>query len=99
MFKVQYRKIFQGINKSQYVRFEFFTAVTTKNAVFCDITTQFVPPSIHITSPLQGSASYCHVRFDVFMAETMKNVVVWDIKTQFVPHSIHITSPLQSPVS
>jgi hypothetical protein len=36
------------------VRFEVFTAVTMKNAVFWDIKTQFVPHRRHITSPLQS---------------------------------------------
>jgi hypothetical protein len=40
-----------------YVRFEVFTAVTTKNAVFWDIKTQFVPHRRDITSPLQSSTS------------------------------------------
>jgi hypothetical protein len=39
------------------VRFEVFTAVTMKNAVFWDIKTQFVPHRRHITSPLQSPAS------------------------------------------
>jgi hypothetical protein len=39
-----------------YVRFEVFTAVTTKN-VFCDVKPQFVPHMRHITSPLQSPAS------------------------------------------
>jgi hypothetical protein len=36
----------------QSVRFEVFTAVTTRNAVFWDIKNQFVPLRRHITSPL-----------------------------------------------
>jgi hypothetical protein len=39
------------------VRFQVFTAVTMKNAVFWDIKTQFVPHTRHITSPLQSAAS------------------------------------------
>jgi hypothetical protein len=39
-----------------FVRFEVFTAVTMKNAVFCDIKTQFVLHRRHITSPLQSPA-------------------------------------------
>jgi hypothetical protein len=39
------------------VRFEVFTAVTMKSAVFWDRTTQFVPHRRHITSPLQSPAS------------------------------------------
>jgi hypothetical protein len=35
------------------VRFEVSTAVTMKNAVFCDIKTQFVPHRRHSISPLQ----------------------------------------------
>jgi hypothetical protein len=35
------------------IRFEVFTAVTMKNAVFFDIKTQFVLHRRHITSPLQ----------------------------------------------
>jgi hypothetical protein len=38
------------------VRFEVFTAVTMKNALFWDIKTQFVPHRKHITSPLQSPA-------------------------------------------
>jgi hypothetical protein len=45
------------LSHSHPVRFEVFTAVTTKNAVFWDIRTQFVPHTRHITSPLQSSAS------------------------------------------
>jgi hypothetical protein len=41
----------------RYVKFEVFPAVTTKNAVFWDIKTQFVPHGRHITSPLQSTAS------------------------------------------
>jgi hypothetical protein len=36
-----------------YVRYEIFTTVTMKNAVFRDIKSQFVPHRRHITSPLQ----------------------------------------------
>jgi hypothetical protein len=39
-----------------FVRFEVFTAVTVKNAVSCDIKTQFVLHRKHITSPLQSPA-------------------------------------------
>jgi hypothetical protein len=39
-----------------YVRFEVFTAVNMKNAVFWNIRTQFIPHSRHITSPLESSA-------------------------------------------
>jgi hypothetical protein len=39
-----------------YVRYEVFTAVTMKNAVFWDIKTQFVPHGRHITSPLHSPA-------------------------------------------
>jgi hypothetical protein len=38
-----------------YVRFEVFTAVTMKNAVFWDIKTQFVPDRRHITFPQQST--------------------------------------------
>jgi hypothetical protein len=37
-------------------RTSVFTAVTTKNAVFLDVKTQFVPRRKHITSPLQSPA-------------------------------------------
>jgi hypothetical protein len=40
-----------------YGRFEIFTAVTMKNAVFWDIKTQFVPHRRIITYPLQSSPS------------------------------------------
>jgi hypothetical protein len=39
-----------------YARFEVFTAVTTKKAVFWDIKTQFVPHKRDITSALQSAA-------------------------------------------
>jgi hypothetical protein len=42
---------------SVFVRFEVFTAVTMKNAVFWDIKSQFVLHRRHITSPLQSPAS------------------------------------------
>jgi hypothetical protein len=38
------------------VRFEVFTTVTMKNAVFWDINTQFVPRRKHIMSPLKSPA-------------------------------------------
>jgi hypothetical protein len=38
-------------------RFEVFTAVNMKNAVFWDIKTQFVLHRRHITSPLQSPAN------------------------------------------
>jgi hypothetical protein len=38
------------------LRFELFTAVTMKNAVFWDIKPQFVPHRRHITSPPQSPA-------------------------------------------
>jgi hypothetical protein len=56
--------------------------VTTKNVVFWDIKTQFVPHWRHITFPLPSQTGYCDVRFEVFPAVTMKNVVFWDIRTQ-----------------
>jgi hypothetical protein len=37
-------------------KFEVFRAVTTKNVVFWDIKTQFIPHMRHITSPLQSPA-------------------------------------------
>jgi hypothetical protein len=40
-----------------YVRFEVFTTVTMKNAVFWDKKTQFVLHRRHITSPLQSPGS------------------------------------------
>jgi hypothetical protein len=39
-----------------HVRFEVFTAVTMKNAVFWDIKPQFVPHRRHISSPLHSPA-------------------------------------------
>jgi hypothetical protein len=50
------RSPLQSAASSCYVRFEVFTAVTTKNVVFLDIKTQFVPHRRHITSPLQSPA-------------------------------------------
>jgi hypothetical protein len=44
------------MNKTRHVRFEVFTAVTMKNAVFWDIKTQFVLHRKHITSLLQSPA-------------------------------------------
>jgi hypothetical protein len=38
----------------EYVKFEVFTAVTMKNAVFWDINAQLVRHRRHITSPLQS---------------------------------------------
>jgi hypothetical protein len=81
---------------SSGVRFEAFTAVNMKNAVFWDIKTQFVLHRRHITFPLQTPASSCYVRFEVFTAVSMKNAVFRDIKTKFVPDRRHIKSPLQS---
>jgi hypothetical protein len=39
------------------VRFEVFTAVSMKNAVFWDVKTLFIFHRRHITSPLKGPAS------------------------------------------
>jgi hypothetical protein len=47
----------ENIRGLNFVRFEFFTAVTMKNAVFWDIKTQFVLHRRHITYPLQSPAS------------------------------------------
>jgi hypothetical protein len=69
--------------KTNYVRFEVFTAVTMKNAIFWDIKSQFVPHRRHITSPLPSK-----------IWDFMNNVAFWDIKTQFIPHRRHITSSL-----
>jgi hypothetical protein len=66
-----------------------------KNAVFWDITSQYVLHRRHVMSPLHSPAGKCYVRFDVFTVVTMKNAVFWDIRTQFVPYRRHITSPLQ----
>jgi hypothetical protein len=44
-------------SKEAHVRFEVFTAVTLKNAVFWDIKIQFVLHRRHITSLLQSPAS------------------------------------------
>jgi hypothetical protein len=40
-----------------FVRFEVFSAVAMKNAVFWNIKTQFIPHRRHIMSLLQGPAS------------------------------------------
>jgi hypothetical protein len=40
----------------EIVRFEVFTAVIMKNAIFWDIKAQFVPHRKHITSPLRSLA-------------------------------------------
>jgi hypothetical protein len=61
------------------VGFEVLTAVTMKNAVFCDIKSQFVLHRRHITSPLQSPAGQCYVRFEFFTAVTMKNAIFWDV--------------------
>jgi hypothetical protein len=39
-----------------YVRFEVFTVVSMKNAVFWDIKSQFIRNRRHITAPLQSPA-------------------------------------------
>jgi hypothetical protein len=46
-------KSYQHLN---HVKFQVFTVVIMKNAVFWDINTQFVPRKKHITSPLQSPA-------------------------------------------
>jgi hypothetical protein len=56
-----------------YLRYEVFTAVTMKNAVFWDIKPQFVPHRKHITSLLQSPAGYYYVRCMVFTVVTAKN--------------------------
>jgi hypothetical protein len=63
----------------KFVRFEVFTAVTMKNAVFWETKSQFIPHRKHITSLLQSPAGSCYVRFEVFTAVTMKNAAFWDI--------------------
>jgi hypothetical protein len=50
-----------------------------KNAVFCDLKTQFLPHRKHITSPPQSPAGSCYVRFEVFTAATVKSAVFWDV--------------------
>jgi hypothetical protein len=59
------KKNFQYVDKSAHLfkvillkdtRFQVLTAVSMKNAVFCDIKTQLVPHRKYITSPLQSSA-------------------------------------------
>jgi hypothetical protein len=57
-------------------RFEFYTAVTMKNAAFWDTRTKFVLHRKHITSPLQSPASYRHVRFEFYTAVTKKNAAL-----------------------
>jgi hypothetical protein len=42
--------------ENSLLRFEVSTAVTMKNAVFCDIKAKFVHHRRHITSPLQSQA-------------------------------------------
>jgi hypothetical protein len=54
-FVLQFNEV--KTKKLLYVRFEVFTAVTTKKAVFWDIKVQFVLYRRHITSPLQSPAS------------------------------------------
>jgi hypothetical protein len=52
-------RVFRGNdigNWEHWVRFEVFTAVTMKNALFWDIATQFVSQREHITSPLYSPA-------------------------------------------
>jgi hypothetical protein len=47
----------QEMKQTSEERFDVFTAVTMKNAVFWVIKTQFVPHRKHIKYPLQGPAS------------------------------------------
>jgi hypothetical protein len=86
----------RGKKKLVYIEFEIFIAVTTKNAAFWNINTQFAPHRRHTTSLLQRPTGYFYVRFVVFTAVTLKNAFFWDMKLQFLPHRKHITSPLQS---
>jgi hypothetical protein len=59
LISVDERKISWSLSRhdKEGVRFEVFTAVTVKNAVFWDIKTQFVLHKRHITPPLQSPAS------------------------------------------
>jgi hypothetical protein len=50
-----------------------------RNAISCDIKTQFVPHRKHVTSLLQRPARQCYERFEVFKAMTMKDAVFWDV--------------------
>jgi hypothetical protein len=60
------------------VRFEVFTAVTMKNAVFWDIKTQFVLHRKHYVSATEPSRLK-YVRFEALKAVIMKNAVFWNI--------------------
>jgi hypothetical protein len=51
-----------------------------KNAVFRDITTQFVPHRKHMSPPLQSPAGYCCVIFEVFTVVTIKNAAFWGVR-------------------
>jgi hypothetical protein len=55
---MSYRKDYDKLKWKQIasVGFEFFKAMTTKNAVFWYVKFQFVPQRGHITSTLQGPA-------------------------------------------
>jgi site-specific DNA-adenine methylase len=75
-----------------YVRFEVFTAVTMKNAVFWNIKAQFVPHRRHYVSATEPNLLLLYKILRCFTAVTMKNAVFWVIKTQFVPHRKHYVS-------
>jgi hypothetical protein len=53
---VPHRLRYRAQQVNCFVRFEFLTVVTMKNAVFRDIETQLIPRRRHIMSPLQSPA-------------------------------------------
>jgi hypothetical protein len=67
----------QGTAGYCYLRFEVFTAVTMKNAVFWDTEPRSYLVG-HTMSKLQGTVGYCYLRFEVFTAVTTKNAVFRD---------------------
>jgi hypothetical protein len=65
-----------------------------KNAVFCDLRTQFILHRRHITSPLRSPINECYVRFEVFAAVTMKNAFFSDLRNQ-EKHHLSATEPIR----
>jgi hypothetical protein len=77
-----------------YVRFEVFTAVTTKNVVFWDIETQFVLYRRYVSATESSRLMLCKI--SGFHGGDYEKYRLLGYKTHFVPHRRHITSPLHT---
>jgi hypothetical protein len=77
-------------------KFEVFTALTIKSAVFWEIKPQFVRHRTHITFPLQSPASYCYVRYEVLTGVTEECRLLGYKNPVRTSQEIHYVSSTQS---